>query len=207
MASATTTPVDVCNLALLYTGTGQTINSLDENTQEAKACKVFYAKARDALLESFWWKFATKHAVLALLAGQARTDWVYTYALPADCITPRYIHTGMRIPNAIDKIPFDIETVSSAADLVSGLCLVCDQQAAQLCYTANSEVVALWSPLFIEALAWELATRLCLILPVKPEWSTRAKAGAIAAFAKAGAAQNRGAQQDPNPPSEYTSAR
>lgn len=206
MAAATQTPVDVCNLALLYTGQGQQINSLDQATIEAKACKVHYAKTRDAFLESAWWKFATKHAVLALLSGQTRTDWVYVYQLPSDFIAPRYIHTGQRLSNPIDRIPFDLESVS-ASTAVTGQCLVTDQKAAELCYTAEVPTIALWTPLAVDALAWELAVKLCLILPVKPEWAARARLEAKQARATALASQARSAQSDPTPPSEYTNAR
>lgn len=207
MSAETTTEVEVCNQALLYTGTGQTINSLTENTMESRACKVHSGKTRVALLQAFPWKFATKRATLALLAGEARTGWAYTYELPSDCISPRFLWAGSRMPNAIDKIPFDIETVSAASGAVAGLCLLTDQKAAELIYTADVRTVSLWSPLFVDAVAWALAVKLCLILPVKPEWAKNAKFEAVAAFNKAGAAEFRGSQQDPNPPSEYTSAR
>lgn len=207
MAAATQTPVDLCNLALLYTGQGQQINTLEQATMEAKACKRYYAPTRDAFLESFWWKFATKHANLVLLSGIDNPDWQYAYALPTDYITARFIHTGLRIPNPIDKIPFEVETTSSNLNVVSGLCLMTDQKLARLAYTAECPVLALWSPLAIEAFAWALAVKLCLILPVKPDWAAKAKVEARATWLTAGAAQNRSAQQDPPPPSEYTSKR
>ena len=203
MAASTTTALEVANLALLYVGNGQTINDFDEVTQEAKACKVYFVKARDALLESFPWKFATKRSVLAVLSSPdaltayERSGWAYTYGLPADLITPRSLYSGTRTPAAGSRIPYDIE----------GNLLLTDQDEAELLYTSQETNVGLWSPLFIEALAWQLAVKLCLILPVKPEWARNAKVEAELAFRKAGAAQSRGAQEDPIPPSEYTSAR
>ncbi len=196
MAAASTTPVDVCNLALLYIANGQTITALDDRTSAARACKVFYAKARDALLESFPWKFATKRSVLAL-STEERTGWAYVYDLPADCLAPRSIYPGKRMPSALEKIPFDVE----------GTLLLTDWAEAELIYTFQETVVAHWPALFVEALAWALAMKLCLTLPVKPEWSKGAKVEAELAFRKAGAAQFRATQEDPTPPSEYTSAR
>jgi len=203
VAAATTTPIEVCNLALLYVGNGQTINDFDEATQEAKACKVFYVKARDALLQSFPWSFATKRSALAALStpdvetSDARTGWSYSYALPSDCLSPRRLWAGARTPASGDRIPFAIE----------GVLLLTDEEDAELTYTFQESTVARWSPLFVEALAWALAMKLCLILPVRPEWAKNAKTESELAWRKAGAADHRASQEDPPPPSEYTSVR
>lgn len=203
MAAATTTALEVCNAALLYVGNGQTINDFDEVTQEAKACKAFYAKTRDELLEKAWWKFATKRADLAVLSSpdvetaDARSGWAYTYQLPADCLQPRYIWSGNRTPTPDDRVPFDVEEVL----------FLTDQEDCELVYTFQQTVVARFSALFVEALAWALATKLALVVPVKPELAKLAEAKALQALRSAAAANARGERVDPPPPSEYTSAR
>ena len=207
MASSTTTEVEVANEALLYVGVSQTVNDFDESTAEAKACKAFFAKTRDALLEKFWWKFATSRSFLALLSSEERSNWAYTYALPANCIAPRYIDPGVRNPREDQRIPFDLEALLSGAGVVNGLCLVTDQPDAELVYTARVENVALWSPGFVTAMAWHLAVQLALVLPIKPELATRALAMAKVELGEAKVMQLRGHQPDLPAPSEYTTAR
>lgn len=197
MAAATTTELEVCNLALLLVGNGQQINGFDEKTMESKACKVFYAKARDAFLEAFWWKFATKRALLAVVAGQTRDGWAYVYAQPSDFLAPQRIWNGERVPTARNKIPFTLE----------GTFVLTDRAQASLIYTYQCTAVALWTPLAIDALGWELAMRLALILPVRKDWAKDAKQEAALAFTRAVAANLRAEQEDPEPPSEYTSER
>lgn len=206
MAAVTTVALQICNEALLFTGTSAFINDLDENTAEAKACKVVYEKTRDALLEKFPWRFTTKRAVLAPLA-ETRTGWEYVYALPVDCLAPRRIWNGVQVSQDADEIPFDVETFSNGAGVVSGLCLVTNQPQAELIYTAANPNPALYSPLFVEALAWAIAVKLCLVLPVKPEWAARCQVMAVTSAREAGASQLRGMREGPIPDSEYTTTR
>lgn len=205
------TAVQICNAALVNTGTSATINSFDERTSESRACKAIYELTRDGLLERFPWKFATKRQSLALNSGSwlQRTGWTYSYALPSDCIIPRRIWAGVRTPNALDKIPFEVEASGPGTSTTetSQLILLTDQAAAELIYTARNDNPALYSPLFIEALAWALAKKLCLVLPVKPEWSAKCDAEFTKALLIAKSVHSRGHQEDPNPPSEFTTAR
>lgn len=206
-----TTAVQICNAALLNTGTSQFINTFDDRTTEAKVLKVIYEPTRDALLERFPWKFATRRALLPLLAGswQQRTGWTYAYALPPDCIVPQRIWSGVRTPAALDKIPFDVEGTGdgTATTTTTGLVLLTDQGGAELIYTTRNDTPATYSPLFIEALAWALAVKLCLVLPVKPEWAAKCDAEFTKALLIAKSVHSRGQQEDPNPPSEFTTAR
>jgi hypothetical protein len=207
MAAASTTPVDIANQALLYVGSSQEINDLDtERTAEARACRRFYTRVRDSLLERFPWRFATLRANLALVAGEERSGWTYTYALPAKCITPQFIYAGEVMVSEENKIPFDVEALATAGT-ISGRCLLTNQENAELVYTAECPNVALWTPLFCDAVAWSLAARLCLVLPIKPEWASRAEVMAKQTFNEAGASQLRSRKQGPAPVSSYTSAR
>lgn len=200
----TTSALQICNLALLNTGTSLFINSFDANTAEARACKVLYEPTRDALFERYPWKFAQRRRVLAPHAADAqqRSGWAYSYALPVDCIQPQRIWPGVRMPNALDKIPFDVED-----DADVGSILLTDWADAELVYTARNENVGTYSPLFVETLSWALAVKLCLVLPVKPEWAQRADDSLTKALLVAKSVNARGHQEDPNPPSEYTTAR
>lgn len=202
---ATTAPHQVCNLALSYVGNGQTINSLTENTLEAKQSLLHYGPTRDELLEGFPWRFATRRAVLAELS-ETRTGWDYVYALPADFLAAQRIWNGRRLSRPEDEVPFELEALGAGVN-PSGKCLLTDQEDAELIYTAECPTVALWSPTFVQAVAWALAVKLALVVPVKPQLAALAETKAAAALRKARAAQLNGRRGDDEPPSSITASR
>lgn len=224
---------DICNLALLRAGQLQTIDSLTEDTEQARACNILFPHHRDALLERFNWPWATRSATLALLAnpdGSAltRPGWVNAYQLPGDCLKPRYIFAGARptalapasvypsiigplttvatIPTFIGEVP-EVPFTVEANDAGTGQILLCDLDNAQLVYTVALTVATVFPQPFIEALAWALAADLSLSLTKKPAVAQglgqRAELEAHRAFATALNAQGA----DPRPDSEFVSAR
>ncbi len=207
MPSATTTEAQVCNLALVFVGHGQAIlDNLDENTSEAKACKVIYSRVRDELLEKYSWKFAKRRAVLALSATEERSGWGFVYALPVDCLAPLYIYAGTRNPDGNGKIPFDWEAGVDGA-IAGPALLLTDQEDAELVYTAQVKTVALFTPGFVKALAWAVAVELCLVLPVKPQVALAIEGKAKRALLEAKASMENHSQRDREPESEYISGR
>lgn len=199
------TEIDICNEALLYVGNSKRINDFTERTAEAIACAVAYGKTRDALLARAHWRFATKRSVLAL-STEERTGWTYVYVLPADCVAPRYIWPGQRLPNPLNKIPFTFES-SSSGPTVDGQVLLTDKAEAELIYTAQVNNTGLYPPLFVEALAWAMAAKLALVLPNKADLSLKMLGMAKASLETAAAAELNSTQEDVPPPSEFTTAR
>lgn len=201
------TEAELCNIALGRIGQRQYIDALTEATTEAEACAVYYGHARDVVLASFPWPWATRRAVLAVLSddeddADARPGWAFTYALPADCVTVLRLHdeeAGERGFTAETRIPFKLEH-----DPVSGLrVLLTDLENAELLYVAKLELVGLFPPLFADAVAWRLAADLALVLPVKPQVGLAMEQRYELALAKAGAAEFRQAQADVQPDSEF----
>lgn len=94
-----TTPVDLCNRSLTEMGARTIINSLDENSAAAVACKVFYNETVEWLLRVAPWGFARRTINLTQLAVQDPTvttpnsfyPWLVKYAYPADCVKFRYV--------------------------------------------------------------------------------------------------------------------
>lgn len=186
MPAATTTEGELCSLALTYAGQGQTIDSLAGASKEAKACSRLYAKRRDALLESFPWAFARKQVALALSVDDPPTGWTYAYELPADCLAAREIFPGIRNPLDTEEIPFE----------TAGSLLFTDWPSAELIYTRQVTTVGSFAPLFVEALAWDLAVRLSLSLSIKPAVAQAFRQEAMFALANAQAAQLRHKKED-----------
>jgi hypothetical protein len=191
-------PEEICNIALLRAGCTETIDSLAESTEEAEAANVHYGPARDALLEEFSWPFATRRATLAL-STETRTGWDYVYDLPGDCLAPRSIVGEFRTPGEGEEIPFAVEL----SDDGSTKLLLTDQENAVLSYTSQVESVGLFSPLFVDALAWRLASEFALALPVKPQVGMAMKQGYEAALLRAGASMLRQSKEDAAPDSEF----
>jgi hypothetical protein len=170
--------VQICNKALLRVGQRQLIGDLAEDTTEAQACNALYDMAVDEVLSEVPWRWATLRATLALIGVNAPMGWAYAYALPEDCITARYVlpesvaapifppnfDTSQSAPGREGRVPFIIKY-----NATSGRSLFTDQENASLVYTARVTVVPHFPPLFVDALAWKLASDLALALPVKPQ--------------------------------------
>lgn len=213
-----TADVDICNRALYRVGSKVRLSSLDTSTsEEGKACSFLYAQVRDEVLASFPWAFATKRVTLAPLSGVTRSGWAYAFDLPADCVAPLYVFTGVRrgapisgtgpsgyspvgvsglntytAGGAAQPIPFAVES-NDAGD---GRLFLCDLPAPELAYVARVTAVVGFPPLFVDAVAWKLAAELALGLPVKPQLEQQCLARYQAALARAGAAEFRGQQED-----------
>lgn len=90
--------VSICNKALGAIGTRTTITSLDEQSNEAIQCNLYYKSLRDAVLRAEHWNFAGFQAPLTLIAAANNAagplppmPWQYEYAYPSDCLKCRYI--------------------------------------------------------------------------------------------------------------------
>lgn len=198
MASA----VDICNIALGRIGQGQFITALTGTTAEAQACRIFYPGARDTTLSRLWWQFATGRKVLATLALE-RTNWEFVYGLPGDCLDARYLVVeGVAEPRPDERKAFALEN-----DATAGRVLLTNEEEAELVYTRKVEDPTLFSPLFADAVAWKLASDLCLRIPVKPQVGRAMVAAYEAALSVAGANDLNQAQRGPPPQASYIRAR
>jgi len=160
--------IDICNLALGHLGDVATIASIDppEGSAQAEHCARFYPIARDALLEMHAWSFSTKRVQLAQL-GSGWPEWSYSYAQPSDALvmiavlppssTDDYstVATGVQISAGGSYVPqpFSCEINADGADVI-----YTDQAEAVLRYTALVTDTTKFSPLFIVALSWQLAS-------------------------------------------------
>lgn len=76
----------ICNLALLKFG-NRSIASMNEESTEAKACKVLYPLLRDEMIAAHPWNFAMRRAdISAQLAAAPEFQYDYAYTLPPKCL-------------------------------------------------------------------------------------------------------------------------
>ena len=169
--------VDLCNLALGSLGDEATVAAISppDGSAQAAHCSRFYPIARDAIQEMHPWGFCTKRASLALLTATAPSEWAYVYAAPSDAVNLLAIYD----PAAVDDIsapvpmpgtPWGVTNAGqgvytpqpyAAESLADGTDVIYTNIAdAVLHYTSRVTDTTKFSPLFIEALAWLLASRL-----------------------------------------------
>jgi hypothetical protein len=81
--------VEICNLALNNIR-ATAINSFDDATVSARACKLKYPILRDQVLTDAAWQFAHKLKPLSLLTDEV-FNWRYAYQYPSDCLYINYL--------------------------------------------------------------------------------------------------------------------
>lgn len=150
------TDVDICNLALARLGDDATVATLDppEGSAQASHCARFYPMARDALQDMANWSFCLTRQSLSLLSTVPVTGWLYAYAPPSDAVDILAIFTA----DATDDFntqPFEQE------ELPDGTSVIYSNTPNAVCrYTRHTTDTSKFSPLFVEALSWLLASNL-----------------------------------------------
>jgi hypothetical protein len=153
--------VDVWNLALSNIGHKAQIADPDERSAEANHCRRFYPMALGVTLERFAWGFATRRAILAQVDNPV-DHWMFAYALPNLCIAPR----AVLLPESTDdsqEQDFEIESVEGG-DVI----LYTNVEDAVLKYTTQVDDTTKYSPLFVMAVAADLAAMLVGPIPKDP---------------------------------------
>lgn len=153
--------VDICNLALSHVANRANITSIDppDRTVEADHCARFYPIARDELLESHEWRFATRREQLAQLMLDPPAGWEFAYALPNRCLRP----VSVLLPESTDDTlvqPYTIETLSNEVPV-----LYTNTPDAVLKFIALVTDPARFTPLVVVALAYLLGSHLAGVLP------------------------------------------
>ena len=171
--------VDICTLALSHLGDSATVASIDppEGSAQAEHCARFYPLALSTLLEMHPWAFATRRVTLAQVDNPSST-WAYAYLQPSNALnlisilapdaTDDYSSSMQSSAQAYDNSyarntiggaytpqEFSPETNDNGDDII-----LTNQANAVLRYTLLVSDTTKFSPLFVEALTWLLASKL-----------------------------------------------
>lgn len=149
--------VDIANLALSHLGDTATVASLDppEGSAQAEHCARFYSVARDTLLQSYAWSFATRRLSLAEVTSEWDA-WDYCYAKPSDCLVVRAIlPVGATDDSKTNFKDYVIEVNSSESEVI-----YTDEPNAICLYTRSTVDAGRFPPLFVLALSYQLASLL-----------------------------------------------
>jgi hypothetical protein len=147
--------VDIANLALSHLGDSATVASLDppEGSAQAQHCAIFYPMARDTLLQAYSWGFASKRVALAELVS-AWPQWAHAYVKPSDSLSIRAVLSPSATDDGADSMqPYVIEIDADDNDVI-----YCNQDLAVALYTKRVVDTTKFSPMFVMALSWHLAS-------------------------------------------------
>jgi hypothetical protein len=151
--------VDICNMALGYVLSQDTIVGLDDTTPAGVACNRFYEICRNMMLQRYPWSFAQKTLVLSLKGSELIPNWYYCYALPSDCLDVQCILSiGARYPTGDMSVPFELGWYDGQRVLFT------DETEATLRYTGIIDDSTLFPPDVVEGLAVMIASRICVPL-------------------------------------------
>ena len=167
--------VDICNLALGYLGDEATVASINppDGSAQAAHCARFYAMARDTMQELYAWGICTRRAGLSLLAVSAPSQWAYAYAAPPNAVNILGVYAATAMDDVTAAVPgapwgainagegiytpqaFQTESLADGTDVI-----YTNVADAVIHYTVINTDASKFSPLFVEALAWLLASKL-----------------------------------------------
>lgn len=140
-----TSNVQIVNNALVRIG-GSSIISLDENSEAARAANLIYEQTRDAVLRDHLWNFAMSRASLAANAVAPAFGYVYSYALPTNCL---------RVIQLEEK---------SMVFKIEGRNLLTDESPARIIYVSQVTDPNQFDAMFTEALSARLAAELAITI-------------------------------------------
>lgn len=141
---------EICTFATVALLKRKPVVSIDDTTEEAKACASVYAMLRDELLESFAWTFATGRVQLQALADAPDYQYDYQYELPSDCLMP----LEARVSYGSDGLKWVVE----------GNRILTNSDEVYLKYVRRITEPGNFSPLFANALSYRIASALALPL-------------------------------------------
>lgn len=158
------TEVDICNLALGKLGDEANLHSIDppEGSTQADHCARWYPLARDKALQSFPWSFATRSVELPKLL-EPTADGLNAFDLPAKCLRVLEVRNkdsialGFDHPWMRDRLPgmeWHTETLQNRS------VIVCWAESIIVTYIWQQTDTSAFSPLFVDALVYLLASDL-----------------------------------------------
>ncbi len=159
MTASVQSPADVVNLALVILGHPHRVGNLYDGSEAAKAALTIYAESRDEVLRAKDWPFALRQA-----SGVAGTStvagWTYSWVFPSDCIrlrsvSPQTIPTPNLDPQPVLWTIFNDQTKTPPAKVI-----LSNISPVKLNYVGQITDMTTWEPLFVNAVAEVLATKL-----------------------------------------------
>lgn len=153
--------LDIYNAAL-YRVKETPLLSVTDTSRAAVATAKSYDIQRPALLRRYRWQFALQRVELSPLASPPPPGWKNHFALPADCLA---------VVSVVHNKDEGKWTLTSEPGLyrIQGNRVLSDADKVFVLYTKDETDVSKFDPLFVDALAWAVASDLALALAADRE--------------------------------------
>lgn len=178
----------ICKFALSLLEIGQTIESIDESTNAARICSLWYGQSRDEVLRAFPWDFAFRAEALALVSDQTFPGYAYVYQYPQNCLRVLDVGPsgGTRISalnafytppyESINPQPFRFPwKLALKSDGASNV-ILCDLPEAWAYFTGRVTNTSVFAADVTALIAMKLATYIGAPLKVDPQKVAQIKA-------------------------------
>lgn len=139
------TAIEICNAALIKLG-ADTINSFEEDSTEALACKINWPISRKSLLSMHPWNFATIRKTLSAESTAPNHEFKYAYPLPAD---------NLRLIEVYKVYEYRIENNR----------ILTDSEECEIKYIKDDDNPALWPAYFVDLMVARLSFDLAYTFP------------------------------------------
>jgi hypothetical protein len=164
----TVNQVGIYNMALGQCGVSRFINSVTDQTSEARTCNIFWENVRDQVLARIDWLFARRSAILELTTLTSNA-WKYVYAYPSDCLAAREVVSGQDF--FLKRYQHDVTFEIAENEVGGGLVVLTNERDAVLVYTARVITYSLWSPSFVNCLSLLLGSKIAGPLSSNPKYT------------------------------------
>lgn len=155
--------ISICNQALAEI-VAEPIESLNEQSLGARECGRYYDQALRAILETHPWGFATRRAILPATINSRPVEWLASFALPTDIAKPLKVMSLAQVAGSGVSWWLD-DSILGVPYIIEGAILYCQVADAVLAYTTTDVNASAFSAKFVDALAFELASR--IVMPIK----------------------------------------
>ena len=138
----------ICNLALSKIGARKIID-ITEESNEARACKMFYTETRDDVLRSHRWNFAITRTALSEIVTEPAFGWRNGFQLPTDCL------------RVFEVDGWDLARREGNWE-VEGRILLSNDDSVDIRYIRRVEDANLFDSTFVEAFACKLGAQIAM---------------------------------------------
>ena len=145
---ASISEASISNRCLSHLKANNRITSIEEESLEARLCKLYLDETIDALLEKHPWNFATNRQVLPLSADTPVFDYDYKFQLPTDPYC-------LKVLKVVDSGDTEITDWT-----IEGRYLLCDSGTCSIKYTKRVEQYNELSVGFRDTLEYRLASKM-----------------------------------------------
>lgn len=155
--------VSLYNLALSVAGSRSRVSAPTEASREAEICRLWFAPIARQVLRAAPWASVRAFDNLAVVKERTDASWVdgdpnpeyrYAYALPAQCLRPRFLRGYGR---------FEVGLLSSNQQV-----LMTNTEQALLYYTFDQQQISMWDPDLYLSIAYGIAAAIAQPLSGKP---------------------------------------